>query len=82
VQFAGSTQRNLSMLVLSNRMTDVLASMHWTLIKFDQPVLALSDHPVVVWPINRASRAATAEIVWGPVTALECECRCHLGWPS
>lgn len=30
--------------------TSVFASMHWTLVEFARPLIATSDHPVVLWP--------------------------------
>jgi hypothetical protein len=30
--------------------TSVFASMHWTLVEFSTPLIATSDHPVVLWP--------------------------------
>src|SRR5512133_2606698 len=30
--------------------TTVFASMHWTLVEFARPLIATSDHPVVLWP--------------------------------
>jgi hypothetical protein len=40
-------------------MASVLGSMHWTLIEFTRPLLATSDHPVVLWP-GTESRAPEA----------------------
>ena len=39
--------------------TAVFASMHWTLIEFARPLVATSDHPLVLWP-GAASRSAEA----------------------
>jgi Protein of unknown function (DUF4238) len=30
--------------------TSAFASMHWTLVEFARPLIATSDHPVVLWP--------------------------------
>jgi hypothetical protein len=38
------------MFPLATTTTSVLGSMHWTLVDFARPLLATSDHPVVLWP--------------------------------
>lgn len=35
---------------------EVIGSMHWTLVHFNRPVLATSDHPVVLWPLDSRAR--------------------------
>lgn len=47
---AGNSHRFTRMLILGQTVTSVLVSTHWTLVEFREPVLATSDHPVVVWP--------------------------------
>jgi hypothetical protein len=69
--FLGSTKRHTDMLTLGQKLPIVLASMHWTLVQFEQPIIALSDHPVVVWPINRGSASPSVTPAYGPQTALE-----------
>ena len=44
------------MLSLGPKVASVLGSMHWALVEFRTPVLAMSDHPVVLWPAERRSR--------------------------
>jgi len=51
------TARLIRMLALGPKVTNVLGSMHWSLVAFPSPWLATSDHPVVLWPIDQASRA-------------------------
>jgi hypothetical protein len=46
----GDSYRLTRMLPMSITLTSILVSMHWTLIEFGSPVLATSDHPVVIWP--------------------------------
>jgi hypothetical protein len=40
----------------------VFASMHWTLVEFDRPLIATSDHPLVLWPGVASRSPAVAEI--------------------
>jgi hypothetical protein len=47
-----NTMRDTDMFRLSRRLSTVTCSMSWTLLTFDRDVLALSDHPVVVWPAD------------------------------
>ena len=44
------------MMVIANRLITAFGSMRWTLIEFDTPVLAISDHPVVAWPLGEPRR--------------------------
>jgi hypothetical protein len=46
----GDSYRLTRMLVMSMTLTSIFASTHWTLVEFGSPVLATSDHPVVIWP--------------------------------
>jgi hypothetical protein len=47
--------------------------MHWSLVAFDRGRLAISDHPVIVWPLDRAtSRKPTAnDLRAGVIETLE-----------
>src|SRR5207248_1144507 len=47
------------MLALSRKTTQVLGSMHCTLVEFGRSWLASSDHPVIVWPLGVRSRQPT-----------------------
>ena len=47
------TQHNAQMLRLSRVAASLFGSMHWTLVRFEQPWLATSDQPVVIWPLRR-----------------------------
>lgn len=48
--FLGDTYRLTRMMVNGRKLAMILASMHWTLVEFVSPVVATSDHPVVLWP--------------------------------
>ena len=56
-EITGSTYRLTSMLRLTAKMASCFGSMNWSLIRFDSPVIATSDHPVVVWPASEAGRS-------------------------
>ena len=50
------SERLTRMLSLGPKAAGVLGSMHWTLVEFNSPILATSDHPVVAWPLAERSR--------------------------
>jgi Protein of unknown function (DUF4238) len=50
------TERHVRMLSMYPKVATIFASMGWTLLKFPRPVLAVSDHPVVVWPLEGARK--------------------------
>ncbi len=39
-------ERSLRLLAMQNKISSVLASMHWSLLQFDEPLLVTSDQPV------------------------------------
>jgi hypothetical protein len=51
-----NTAALVKMIELSRKFSQVLASMHWTLLEFARPLLVTSDHPVVTWPMAARSR--------------------------
>ena len=66
------TQRHIRMLSLLSKVGSIFGSMHWTLVKFDRPVVATSDHPVHVWPMERStSRPLPGRMGAGVLQALE-----------
>jgi hypothetical protein len=50
------TQWLTRMMLAANKLVDVFGSMHWHLIEFDEPLLAISDHPVTAWPLDEEYR--------------------------
>jgi Protein of unknown function (DUF4238) len=70
IELTGSTHRLIQMLSTATTATGVVASMHWTLIEFQRPLLATSDHPVVLWP-GVASRSPQATEVT-QIGVIEC----------
>lgn len=70
--FTDSTQRSKSMRTLSIKISAILGSMRWHVLRFDDPVVAYSDQPVVVWPLRcRAHQAPPPEPTFRPIEALE-----------
>lgn len=69
--YLGSTQRLLTMLTTSKKMAVALGDMRWHLLRADRPLLAFSDHPIVVWPmtIERTEPLSRQEL--GPLGAIE-----------
>lgn len=65
------TQRLLSMLTRSVKLASVFGHMRWSVVRFDHAVLAYSDHPVAMWPINIRSTQAFSAHQFGPLSALE-----------
>jgi len=78
----GSTHRMTRMLKHARMGTSIVGSMHWSLVEFDEPILATSDHPVHLWPLAQRSLRPqatatpgfreTLEVKWplGPSLAL------------
>jgi Protein of unknown function (DUF4238) len=69
-QILSDTQRLGMMLSTAVTLSMIFASMHWTLVRFHAPLLATSDHPLVLW-VGAASRSpSTSEIT--QLGVLEC----------
>ena len=66
-----STERFSRMLGLGLKMGAVLGSMRWHILEFDAPLLAYSDHPVVVWPAGVAIAEPSATPGLAPLDAFE-----------
>lgn len=58
---ASDSQTLIRMLSLIPKARSIFASMRWTLIRFNGPVLVLSDEPVVCWPIAAEALASVPE---------------------
>jgi hypothetical protein len=68
----GDTYRATRMLSLVRSVSTVFSSMHWTLVNFRKPRLATSDHPVVVWPLDRGhERPRPNDLNAGVIDTLE-----------
>jgi hypothetical protein len=69
--YLGPTQRFMTMLTSSVKLATLLAHMRWQILRFEGCLLAYSDHPVVVWPMDVAKSAPFDRQGLGPLTALE-----------
>ncbi len=70
--FQRPTQALVSMTQSASKLATVLGSMRWQLLRLDQPVLAYSDQPVVLWPADTVVMQSTpARPRFGPMTAQE-----------
>lgn len=69
--YLGSTQRFLTMLATSKKMAAALGDMRWHLLRADRPLLAFSDHPVVVWPMRYEHAEPFSRQELGPLSAIE-----------
>jgi hypothetical protein len=67
----GPTESTRSMLTRSAKLGTVLGYMCWYPVRFASPVLAYSDQPVVMWPMDVASTPAIERQQFGPLSALE-----------
>jgi hypothetical protein len=71
VTYLGSTWRLMTMLQRSMKMATLLAHMRWQIVRFDEPGLAYSDHPLVVWPAEVERSAPFDRQGFAPMSALE-----------
>jgi hypothetical protein len=70
--FRQPTHQLLRMTTIALKVAAVLGSMRWQLLRFDDPLLAYSDQPVVVWPLGTEMfNAPPTEPNFGPLGALE-----------
>lgn len=65
------TYRFVTMLTYAIKVAGILSMMRWHVLHFDGPVLAYSDHPVVLWPINVEQTTPFPRQGLGPLTAQE-----------
>jgi hypothetical protein len=65
------TYRLIKMLDLGMRLASIVGCMHWSLLQFESPLLATSDHPVDVWPRHATSRRPEPSPSDGMLNALE-----------
>jgi hypothetical protein len=66
-----TTTQFVTMLSVGVKLAAVLGSMRWHLLRFDGPVLAYSDHPVVVWPADERLVEPFDRPRLGPLSAVE-----------
>jgi hypothetical protein len=70
-QLSSDTERLSRMLSLARTATEILVSMHWSLLRFEKPCLVTSDEPVVVWPLIESRRPRANDIAAGLLDTLE-----------
>lgn len=70
-QELGTTKKFVTMLVYARKIASVLGLMRWQILRFDGPLLAYSDHPVVLWPLLVPASAPFPQPILGPLKTLE-----------
>jgi hypothetical protein len=65
------TTQLVTMLAYARKIASVLGLMRWQLLRFDEPLLAYSDHPVVLWPLNLESSLPFKRQGLGPLETQE-----------
>ena len=65
------TARLVKMLDIGPKLASCLGSMHWCLVEFSSPVVASSDHPVVIWPLDEGARTPRAASAIGFIETIE-----------
>jgi Protein of unknown function (DUF4238) len=66
-----ATYRFVTMLRYAIKVAGILSLMRWHVLRFDAPLLAYSDHPVVLWPMNVERTQPFQRQGLGPLTMLE-----------
>jgi hypothetical protein len=61
-QILSDSQRLMQMISTGISTSGIFASMHWTLLEFGSPIVATSDHPVVLWEGVGSRSPQTTEI--------------------
>src|SRR5687767_11788801 len=67
-------QRAIKLLAMLNKVASGLGSMHWTLVRCDEPIITTGDHPVCLVPLlddghtrvrgRGTNRARATEAAW------------------
>lgn len=65
------TQRLIRMMMSGQKRISIFGSMTWDLIKFDEPLLVISDHPIVEVPLKAGSRMPEVSHGHGALNVLE-----------
>jgi hypothetical protein len=66
-----ATKKFVTMLAYARKIASVFGLMRWQVLRFDGPLLAYSDHPVVLWPLLVPSSAPFPRQILGPLKTLE-----------
>lgn len=70
-EWLAPSRRLIEMATYAMTLASVLGHMRWSLVAFDEPVLAYCDQPVTVWPADARTRAAIRRPQIGPLSAGE-----------
>lgn len=65
------TNKFMTMLSYAPKVAGILSLMRWHVLRFEGPLLAYSDHPVVLWPMNVERTRPFPRQGLGPLTMLE-----------
>lgn len=66
-----ATYRFVTMFKYAVKVAGILSLMRWHVLRFDGPLLAYSDHPVVLWPMNVERTRPFTRQGLGPLTMME-----------
>ena len=69
--YLAATSRFVTMLQYAVKVAGILSLMRWQVLRFDGPLLAYSDHPVVLWPMNVERTRPFSRQGLGPLTMME-----------
>jgi hypothetical protein len=69
--YLAKTHQLVTMLNTSFKIASVIGSMRWHLLRFPGPLLAYSDHPVVLWPMDVVTAAPFTRQHLAPLSAIE-----------
>lgn len=69
--FQRKTPALIAMVSAAMKVADIMAHMRWHVLRFDGPLLAYSDQPVVLWPMNIEMTKAFTTPHKGPLGSLE-----------
>lgn len=69
--YSDKTRQLVTMISTSYKLSSVIGCMRWRLLRFDATLLAYSDHPVVVWPLEVDATDGFSEPNLDPMNAIE-----------
>lgn len=69
--YSDKTRQLMTMISTSYKLSSVIGCMRWRLLRFDATLLAYSDHPVVVWPLEVGATDGFSEPNLDPMNAIE-----------
>jgi hypothetical protein len=65
------TKRFVTMIAYAVKVASILGLMRWQVLRCEEPVLAYSDHPVVLWPLDSPTARPFRRQGLGPLQTLE-----------